>query len=190
MQVYQMKTFMDLVNNFFSTLKSQKVPIFVCEQGVGRGEGPVTSILNDPAGVFGEFAGGDSFTTYCAVPQYISTENRSIFLKNSEYSSFDLRDPHKLVIRLNATHLQGGLIHSDNLLNVLSEYTLYSGRMQVLSDWISEGAVVGMQGGQEKIRKFIKDLQRHDCPIAAVWLQDWCGKRLQRTPNGVEFKRL
>lgn len=175
----------------YSTLKGQKVPIFIREQGVGRGEEPVTCILNDPAGsVFGEFAGGDSFTTYCAVPQYISTENKALYLKNSEYSSFDLRDPQRVVVRLNATSLQGGLIQASSLLDVISEYTLYSGRMQLLPDWISEGAVVGMQGGSEKVRKVIRNLQRHGTPIAAVWLQDWCGKRLQKTPNGVEFKRL
>ncbi|RCI06237.1 hypothetical protein CU098_012398 [Rhizopus stolonifer] len=174
----------------YSTLKGQKVPIFVREQGIGRGEEPVTSILNNPEGVFGEFAGGDSFTTYCPVPQFISTDNRSFFLKNSEYSSFDLRDDDRVTVRVNTAVLEGRLIDGDNLLDLVSEYTLYSGRMEALPDWISEGAVVGMQGGQEKVRKTIEDLQRHNTPIAAVWLQDWCGKRIQRTPQGAEFKRL
>lgn len=174
----------------FSTLKGQKVPIFVREQGIGRGEEPVTSILNDPKGLFGAFAGGDSFTSYCAVPQYVSTENKCLFLKNSEYSSFDLRDSNKVIVRLNSVNLQGKLINGDNLLDVISEYTLYSGRMELLPDWISEGAVVGMQGGKDKVRKVIKELQKLDTPISAVWLQDWCGKRLQKTPQGVEFKRL
>lgn len=174
----------------YSTLKGQKVPIFLREQGVGRGAEPVTSILNDPYSVFGEFAGGDSFTTYCAVPQYISTDNKAFFLKDSEYSSFDLRYSNKVVVRLNSTTLNGHFIDGDKLLDVLSEYTLYSGRMQKLPDWISEGAVVGIQGGQDKVRRVIKQLQALDTPIAAVWLQDWCGKRLHRAANGVEFKRL
>ncbi|KAI8330040.1 glycosyl hydrolases family 31-domain-containing protein [Blakeslea trispora] len=174
----------------YSTLKGQKVPVFVREQGIGRGEEPVTSILNDPKGVFGEFAGGDSFTTYCPVPQFVSTDNRSLFLKNSEYSSFDLREDDRVTVRVNSSVVEGRLIDGDDLLDLISEYTLYSGRMDPLPDWVSEGGVVGMQGGQEKVRKVIRDLQRHDTPIAAVWLQDWCGKRIQRTPNGTEFKRL
>ncbi|KAL9539207.1 hypothetical protein PS6_011301 [Mucor atramentarius] len=174
----------------YSTLKGQKVPIFVREQGIGRGEEPVTSILNDPSGVFGDFAGGDSFTTYCSVPQFLSTDNRSLVLHNSEYSSFDLRKDDRVSVRLNATLLEGRLFQGDNLLDLVSEYTSYSGRMHLLPDWVSDGAVVGIQGGTQKVRKVIRQLQHHNTPIAAVWLQDWCGKRLQKTPNGVEFKRL
>lgn len=140
--------------------------------------------------MFSEFAGGDSFTTYCAVPQFISTRNRCVFLKNSEYSSFDLRALDRVTIRLNSTSLKGRLIDSDDLLDLVSEYTQYSGRMQKLPDWVLEGAIVGMQGGKDKVRKVVKQLQALDTPIAALWLQDWCGKRVQTTPYGVEFKRL
>lgn len=146
--------------------------------------------MNDPSGVFGDFAGGDSFTTYCSVPQFLSTDNRSLVLHNSEYSSFDLRKDDRVSVRLNATLLEGRLFQGDNMLDLVSEYTSYSGRMHPLPDWISDGAVVGIQGGTQKVRKIIRQLQHHNTPIAAVWLQDWCGKRLQKTPNGVEFKRL
>jgi alpha-glucosidase (family GH31 glycosyl hydrolase) len=184
------------------------------EQGIGRGDEPVgdtcvnfffaslsnsihvffffkiTSLLNSSNSVFGQFSGGDHFTTYCSVPQFVSTDNRCVFLENSEYASFDLREPDRIQIRLNASTLTGCIIQGTDLLDVISEYTLYSGRMDLLPDWVSNGAIVGMQGGQEKVRNVIQDLCRHNTPIAAVWLQDWCGKRLQKTPNGTEFKRL
>ena len=147
--------------------------------------------MNDPSGIFGEFAGGDSFTPYYAVPQFLSTDYRSLVLKNSEYSNFDLRQDDRVTVRLNATLLEGRLFQGDDLLDLVTEYTTYSGRMHALPDWISDGgAVVGMQGGSIKVRKVIEQLQKYATPIAAVWLQDWCGKRLQKTPNGVEFKRL
>lgn len=39
------------------------------------------------------------------------------------------------------------------------------------------GAIIGMQGGTSKVRKMLDLLISHNTPIAAFWLQDWCGLR-------------
>ncbi|KAL0094407.1 glycosyl hydrolases family 31-domain-containing protein [Phycomyces blakesleeanus] len=174
----------------YTSFKGKKVPIFVREQGIGRGDQPITALLNSPLSVFGEFAGGDHFTTYASVPQYITTDNRCLFLETSEYASFDLKQPDRVIVRLNSNTMIGRIVDGESMLELITEYTLYSGRMNVLPDWISEGAVAGMQGGASKVRDVVKRLQDHDTPLAAVWLQDWCGKRTQQTGNGSSFKRL
>lgn len=53
----------------FGSLKNQTVPVFTREQGVGRGDEPITSLQNEG----GEFHGGDEYTTYTANPSYITT---------------------------------------------------------------------------------------------------------------------
>ena len=60
----------------FATLKNQTVPIFSREQGFGRGDEPTTEIQS----IVGFFAGGDFFTTYTAIPQYVSTDNKAFYL--------------------------------------------------------------------------------------------------------------
>lgn len=41
----------------------------------------------------------------------------------------------------------------------------------MLPEWIVSGAVVGMQGGTEAVRQVWDQLQEHDVPISAFWLQ-------------------
>lgn len=68
-------------------LKGRRVPILVSEQGVGRGEQPITDYLNENVA---QGVGGDWYTTYAPKPIYITNHNRTVFLNNSEVSFFDL----------------------------------------------------------------------------------------------------
>jgi alpha-glucosidase (family GH31 glycosyl hydrolase) len=60
---------------------------------------------------------------------------------------------------------------------LIEQYTRYSGRMRRLPEWIMDGAVVGLQGGTDKVREILERLEALDAPVAAVWLQDWVGQR-------------
>lgn len=71
----------------FFNLKGRRVPVLVSEQGVGRGEQPITDYLNANVA---QGVGGDWYTTYAPKPIYITNHNRTVFLNNSEVSFFDL----------------------------------------------------------------------------------------------------
>ncbi|OZJ06952.1 hypothetical protein BZG36_00133 [Bifiguratus adelaidae] len=172
----------------FSTLKGRRVPILVREQGVGRGDQPITTLLNTSR-VFGTFAGGDYYTTYAPIPHYVTTDNKSFMLENTEYSVFDLRREDAALVRVNSRVLIGRILDGKNMLDLVSEFTLYSGRMRPLPEWIGQGAVAGMQGGEQQVKRILDRLNTFNTPLAAFWLQDWCGKRVQKVGN-CEFKRL
>jgi hypothetical protein len=55
------------------------------------------------------FLGGtaDSFASYASIPHYISSDVRSLFMENSEYTSFDLRQPDRVQIRIESDKIQG-----------------------------------------------------------------------------------
>ncbi len=161
-------------------LKGRKVPIFVREQGIGRGAQPITLAAEYQAG-----AGGDWSTTYASVPHYITSELRSVFLENYEYSAFDLRDEDRVRIEVFASRMEGQILSGDSPLALIEEYTEYAGRMRPLPDWVLSGAIVGMQGGAEKVRKLRDRLGALDTPVAAFWLQDWVGRR--RTSFGSQL---
>ncbi|HEY6673420.1 MAG TPA: twin-arginine translocation signal domain-containing protein, partial [Rubrobacteraceae bacterium] len=72
-------------------MKGHKVPIFIQEQGIGRGEQPITLAADWQAD-----AGGTPYTSGASVPHYITSEMRSLFLENYEYSSFDLREEDRV----------------------------------------------------------------------------------------------
>jgi alpha-glucosidase (family GH31 glycosyl hydrolase) len=153
-------------------MKGRIVPILIREQGIGRGEQPVTWATDWKAG-----AGGDPYTTYASVPHYITSEARSLFLENYEYSTFDLREKDRVQVCVFASRMRGQIPAEDTPEGLIEQYTRYSGRMRRLPEWIMDGAVVGLQGGTDKVREILERLEALDAPVAAVWLQDWVGQR-------------
>ena len=156
----------------FLDLKGQRVPIWASEQGIGRGQQPVTALVDLAAR-----SGGNAFSTYTAVPQYLTSRMRSVFLENSEYSLFDLRSPDRVQISAFAPRLSGRILYGADPEALIYEYTQWAGRMRALPDWILNGAVVGMQGGTEKVREVYAQLKQRGTPVSAFWLQDWVGQR-------------
>ncbi len=153
--------------------KGLRVPILVSEQGIGRGAFPITLGANLTAG-----AGGDGHSTYAAVPHFLTSRLRSLFLENTEVSTFDLREDEHITVELFSSTMRGRLVAGTTPLELIEEYTAYAGRMRRLPDWLLGGAVVGMQGGTAKVREVLAKLEEKDVPVAAFWLQDWVGQRV------------
>src|SRR5215212_11003487 len=153
-------------------MKGRIVPILIREQGIGRGEQPVTWAVDWKAG-----AGGDPYTSYASVPHYITSEARSLFLENYEYSTFDLREDDRVQIGVFSPQMSAQILGGDTPAGLIEQYTEYSGRMRPLPEWIVSGAVVGLQGGTQRVRQISDELESLDTPVAAIWLQDWVGQR-------------
>jgi len=153
--------------------KGRRFPVIVQEQGIGRGEQPITGILN----IFSPGSAGDWWTTYAVFPQYITSLGRSLFLENTEITEFDLEQDDRVTIRLFDTRLRGRILNGDTPLDLIREFTEYAGRMPPLPDWINEGAVAGLQGGTQQVLDKLAGLEAWDTPVAAFWIQDWVGRR-------------
>jgi alpha-glucosidase len=153
-------------------MKGREVPIFVQEQGIGRGEQPATFGANWEAG-----AGGHWYTSYASVPHYITSDSRSLFLENHEYSSFDLTDEDEVRIEVFSSRMEGQILSAETPVGLIEQYTEYSGRMRPLPDWIMGGAVIGLQGGTGRVRNIHDRLEASGAPVSAFWLQDWVGRR-------------
>lgn len=174
----------------FASLKNQSVPIFSREQGVGRGDQPITWAQNSRS----YFSGGNQFTTYTAIPQYISTSSRVFYIKedDSAFTVFDFTKAGAVTVRYNGLSVSGQLMQAPNMLDAITMLTDYTGRMPALPDWVDHGAILGIQGGESKVNRIIdQGLQQHNCPVAGVWLQDWCGTHTQPAPyGGTDISRL
>jgi len=64
--------------------KGQKVPIITSEAGVGRGEEPLTTLLN----LYGH-KGGNHFTTYSPSYSHITSKNRSFIFNTTAIGHLD-----------------------------------------------------------------------------------------------------
>lgn len=154
----------------FGSLKNHSLPIFAREQGFGRGDS--TTELQNLANYF---AGGDQYTAYTAIPHYVSTDRKAFYLSQNSTApaEFDFTAPDAITVRYSNLSVEGHFLQAANMLDAISKSTEYTGRMIPLPNWVDEGAVIGIQGGEDKVNNVIQDGVDADCPIAAVWLQDW-----------------
>lgn len=156
-------------------LKGKRLPIIITEQGIGRGEQPVTFLMNLAAK-----SGGAFHTSYACVPHYVTSKMKSLFLENYEYSVFDMREPDKVQVKVFSPRMRGRILNGDTPAKLIEEYTEYAGRMNRLPGWAYDGAILGLQGGTEKVRRVYEQLREYDTPVAALWLQDWEGQRVSK----------
>ncbi len=152
-------------------LKGKKLFLFTEEQGIGRGDQPITFLADVTNG-----AGGNDFTSYAPIPHYITSENRSAFFDNTSYSKFDLTKNDEVSVEFWENNLKGTIWLGNSPLELIEKYTLKTGRYPQLPDW-AYGTWLGLQGGAEKVKKVIKDAKDAGNPITALWIQDWVGKR-------------
>jgi alpha-glucosidase (family GH31 glycosyl hydrolase) len=154
-------------------LKGKRLPVLSEEQGIGRGQEPISTIMeNLEAGTSGHW-----YSSYAPVPHYITNTAKSLFLENYEYSIFDFEDPFKAVVEVDSSKMTGQILFGTSFLDLIETYTEYSGRMKPLPDWMGKGAIIGMQGGSSSVRAVHEKMKTHNVPIAGYWLQDWVGKR-------------
>ncbi|KAI8991603.1 glycosyl hydrolases family 31-domain-containing protein [Mycotypha africana] len=172
-----------------TSLKGHKVPILVREQGAGRGAHSSALLKESAMSMLGGYGTADLYATYASVPQYISSDVRSLFLENTEYMSFDMTQPERVTIRLESDKMKGRILDGRTMLDLLTEYTSFAGRMKTLPDWVSQGVIAGIHGGKDRARDLVQNLRLHDVPTSALFLQDWTGERLTDAGRGVRFTR-
>ncbi|CAM6097225.1 unnamed protein product [Calypogeia fissa] len=154
-------------------MKGRKVPIFVQEQGIGRGDQPVTALAN----LISNRSGGDWHTTYAPTPYYMTSAMRSLYLEGYEFALFDLTRHDAVQLQVHAGFMNGRILHGRTPPEIIQQYTAATGRMRELPSWILKGAIVGMQGGLHTVQKVWQQLQDLKVPLSAFWLQDWVGQR-------------
>lgn len=150
-------------------------PVLVQEQGIGRGEQPITFLAD-----ITNWAGANLGTTYAPWPTYVTGGNRSFALTDTESSGgfgiADLSRAGQVSLETWSDSLSAEVTAADSptaLLAARSAGTTYP----PLAAWSQDGAILGLQGGTEKVRTVVDQMQAAGAKISGVWLQDWVGKR-------------
>lgn len=154
-------------------LRGQRFPMIVQEGGIGRGAQPVSGLLNTVS----PGSAGHSTSSYFPLPFLWNARNQALILQHRGFSVFDLRAPGRLQIQVSGAHLDANLFSALKPLELLEKASAVIGRPPLPPDWLHRGAIIGAQGGSERVRKIWKQLQAAELPITAFWLQDWVGKR-------------
>ncbi|MBM9578875.1 alpha-glucosidase [Leptospira sp. 201903070] len=152
-------------------LKGKTPFLFTEEQGLGRGDQPITAGANLMAG-----AGGNEYSTYTPIPFFLTSKNRSLYFENTSYSIFDFSKPEEITISFRENGLKGTIWKDVSPVKLVQKFALKTGKAPILPDW-AYGTWLGVQGGKEVVLKHIEDAKKAGNPITALWIQDWVGRR-------------
>jgi sulfoquinovosidase len=161
--------------------KGHILPIVVQEHGVGRGRPIVTELVD----LFAGQGGGNPYITETPAPHFMTSRLRSMFLENTEYSTFDMRPFDRVVVKVWSPTMTGRILYGETPLDLIESYTVYCGRMRPLPDWVHSGVILGVVGGTAAARAKLNNAREADIPLAGLWIQDWVGIRI--TPVGTQL---
>ncbi|MHA1190988.1 MAG: alpha-glucosidase [Promethearchaeota archaeon] len=141
-------------------LRGKKVPLWVEEQGVGRGDPPIS---------------GDWYTTYFPQPTFVSSENYYFHSESFCYAIFDFTHPdyHELYFWNIPEKIIIG--KHQTALDTVSHLSNYLGRQPKLPEWVYNGVWLGIQGGKNIVMEKVRKCLGKGVKIGAVWCQDWQG---------------
>ena len=154
-------------------MKGRELPIWCQEQGHGRGAEPVTSVLS--AGI-GNPA-GDWHTSYTCVPWAMTNTGRGLALENTERAVFDMREDDVFEAEVWHNNLAAQFIAGSDPATLVQRYTEGFGRMSALPEWTQQGTIIRAHGGSEEVLAKVAQARDAGLPLAAVWVEDWCGLR-------------
>ena len=123
-------------------------------------------------------AGGDYYNTNFPQPTFVSSRHYYLHADTTAYADFDFRHGafHELQFWEVPTYIR--IEAADTFPALLEKETAFLGRQPELPDWIYNGLIIGVQGGSERSFGLLEKTLAHNIPVAAVWCQDWCGKRV------------
>lgn len=158
-------------------LSGRLIPLMVREQGVGRGEQPLTFLADATQ----HGAGGTRAMTYAAYPTFVTDDLRGVRLSPTSsaavaFALADTRNGNRVGVQVWNRSLRFELTAAESPTRLLAEQQGPATRPE-LPQWTQNGLVVGVQGGSAKVRDTVRRMRAAGVKIAGVWIQDWTGGR-------------
>ncbi len=156
-----------------ANFKGHSVPVFVSEQGIGRGDQPITRTIELITN-----AGGNEYTSYASIPSFISSNNYALRFNNYCYSIFDFEKEDVNSTTFFSSSFSATLFTDSSLEKLVMKYTQSTGPMTGLPDWAHQGAILGLQGGTDEVIRKFETIEKSGAKVSAIWIQDWVGQRV------------
>ncbi len=157
----------------YLNLKGRNFPVFTSEPGVGRDKSTRITWLSDVENK----AGGDYFNTNFPQPTYISSNMYFLNVESTAYSDFNFKNNDFTEIEVWEVPQNIRIECATDYLDMYRRVTGLFGRQQELPEWVYNGLIIGVQGGNERSFGLLDKTLDNGIKVAGVWCQDWCGKR-------------
>lgn len=155
-------------------LRGRHFPLWTSEPGVGRDKKTYITWKADTDGM----AGGDYYNTNYPQPTFVSSEHYYLHLETTAYADFDFRNRNFHELQCWEVPASIRIEAADTFPALLEKESAFFGRQPVLPDWIYNGMIVGIQGGNERSFGLLDKTIAHGVKVSGLWCQDWCGKRV------------
>lgn len=158
----------------YFNLRGRHFPLWTSEPGVGRDKTTYVTWRSDVENQ----AGGDYYNTNYPQPTFVSTKHYYLHVDSTAYADFDFRNPefHELQIWEVPSSIR--IEAAENFVELLEKESAFFGRQPELPDWIYNGLIIGVQGGNERSFGLLEKTLEHGIRVSGIWCQDWCGKRV------------
>ena len=153
-------------------LRGSRIALIPREQGIGRGEQPLSFLID----VAAQAAGGQD-TTYLVSGVNVTDQARSIAYRGTAISSADLRPDDRMVWEVWSDRADFAVVAAATPGAALVVQAEWAGTPTAPPAWTQTGLIAGLKGGTDEVRQKIGVLQEAGVPLSAVWLQDWVGRR-------------
>ena len=158
----------------YFNLRGRHFPLWTSEPGVGRDKNTYVTWRSDVENK----AGGDYYNTNFPQPTFVSSRHYYLHADTTAYADFDFRHPDFHELQFWEVPSSIRIEAADSFLELLRKESAFFGRQPELPDWIYNGLIIGVQGGNERSFGLLEKTLQHNIKVSGVWCQDWCGKRV------------
>lgn len=158
----------------YFNLRGRNYPIWTSEPGVGRDKSTYVTWRSDVENK----AGGDYYNTNYPQPTFISSRRYYLHADSTAYGDFDFRHDSFHELQFWEVPKEIRIEGADTFVSLLEKLTGFLGRQPELPEWVYNGLIIGVQGGNERSFGLLEKTQEKGIKVSGIWCQDWCGKRV------------
>lgn len=158
----------------YFNLRGRNFPIWTSEPGVGRDKSTYITWRSDVENK----AGGDYYNTNFPQPTFVSTKHYYLHVDSTAYADFNFKNEDFHELQIWDVPKQIRIESANNFIDLLGKMTAFFGRQPELPEWVYNGLIIGVQGGNERSFGLLDKTLEKDIKVSGIWCQDWCGKRV------------
>lgn len=157
----------------YLNMRGRHFPLWTSEPGVGRDKSTEITFLSDKYNK----AGGDYYHTNYPQPTFISSQHYACHVNTTAYADFDFRNNHFHELQIWEVPESIELYSGSTYLDIVEKLSLRFGRQPKLPEWIYNGVILGLKGGEENSFSRMENAITHGVTVAGLWCEDWAGVR-------------
>lgn len=158
----------------YFNLRGRHFPLWTSEPGVGRDKTTYVTWRSDVENK----AGGDYYNTNYPQPTYVSTKHYYLHMDSTAYADFDFRNEKFHELQVWEVPMSIRIETAPTFKELVEKLTAFFGRQPELPDWVYNGLIIGVQGGNERSFGLLDKTLEKGIKVSGIWCQDWCGKRV------------